>query len=304
MDPLTHCLVGGLAAKTVHTSKRRFWIMVLLGSAPDLDVLFNFFGSWAFWLQHRGVTHSLLGLVIQPLLFAWLFRKFDPGSLSKRTFHYSLPIILHVICDGLTSYGIPLLSPFSFQEFSADLMVGLSFIPILFMGFGLYLLYRKESGGWKEVRPLWFGWALYFCMAISAKAYAAKLVQVPTSLVIPSMANPFLWSGIQQDEADKKYHAYQINLMAGSQVVTHSIPLPATNDEWVLASQKSPLVQVFQKENRWPVVRVISGGENQAVQWGRLLFSTRGVVRGKIEVLIDPKGKILEEKKIFNFWNP
>src|SRR4051812_38611963 len=123
MDPLTHCLVGGMAAKTGGTSKRRFWIMCFLGSAPDLDVFFNGLGSWAWIIQHRGITHSLLGIVLQSLFYAWVFARWDQGPYRERAIHYSLPIGAHILCDYLTAFGVPLFSPFIFKEYSADLMV-------------------------------------------------------------------------------------------------------------------------------------------------------------------------------------
>ncbi len=166
MDPLTHSLVGGMAAKTVGTTKRRFWIMMFLGAAPDLDVVFNVFGGWAFWLQHRGISHSILGVVAQALFYSLVFQKWDKGSFAERAWHYSLPLFFHSVCDYLTSFGVPLLSPFSFQEYSADLMGGLALLPILFMSVGLVRIYQKGSFGWSATRPLWMGWLLYFMMAV------------------------------------------------------------------------------------------------------------------------------------------
>src|SRR5690242_11931545 len=108
MDPLTHCLLGGMAAKTVGGSRRRFWIMVFLGAAPDLDVLASGLGSWAFALQHRGISHSLVGVFLQAVFYAWAFKSFDRGLFWRRAGHYSLPLALHVACDYLTSFGVPL----------------------------------------------------------------------------------------------------------------------------------------------------------------------------------------------------
>jgi hypothetical protein len=108
MDPITHSLVGGLAAKTVGTTKRRFWVMMFLGTAPDLDVLFNGLGSWAFWLQHRGISHSILGIVVQTLLYAWIFQKWDVGSYRQRAWHYFLPLFLHSFC-GFTKTTVSII---------------------------------------------------------------------------------------------------------------------------------------------------------------------------------------------------
>src|SRR4051794_30138701 len=101
MDPLTHALVGGMVAKTTGGPRRRFWILMLLGEVPDLDILAAPLGPWAFWLQHRGISHSLIGFVVEALFFAWAFRKWDPGAYWHRAALYSLPLFLHGFCDYL-----------------------------------------------------------------------------------------------------------------------------------------------------------------------------------------------------------
>src|SRR5688572_27879989 len=105
MDPLTHVLMGGLAAKTLKVSPRRFWIMSLLGMAPDIDVLANGLGSWAFAIQHRGITHSFIGLIIQTFFYATVLGRYDKGIFRTRAWHYFFPLFFHLTCDFLTEYG-------------------------------------------------------------------------------------------------------------------------------------------------------------------------------------------------------
>ena len=305
MDPITHCLVGGLTAKTIGTSKRRFWIMMFLGIAPDLDVLFNPLGGWAFWLQHRGFSHSILGLVFQSFFFAWFLKRWDSGPFKERALHYSLPLTFHVLCDYLTHYGVPLFSPFSFQDFSADLVVSLTLIPALFMAAGLVWMHYRGKDGWSAARPLWMGWVVYLFVAASGKAYAIKLVNASPGSVtaIPSMINPFSWAAIRQDEATRIYHTYSIDLLKGEQKTVYGVSGP-TDEFPIQASLKSSEVQHFLKNSRWPVVRYSALPDGWQVEWGNLLFSSRGMVRGKWLVRLSSQGEIKETRRIFSFWDP
>src|ERR1051326_1285203 len=176
MDPLSHALIGGLSAKSMRVSKRRFWVMTLLGMAPDLDVLGNFLPGWAMAFQHRGITHSVVGLILQALFYAWILQRWDVGPFKERLFHYAIPIGAHILADLLTPYGVPLLAPFNFREFSFDLLSSLNLIPLVLMGVGLWWLHRRDRHGWRETRFLWVMWALYLVVSVTEKTYAAFIV--------------------------------------------------------------------------------------------------------------------------------
>ncbi|MBV9080841.1 MAG: metal-dependent hydrolase [Elusimicrobia bacterium] len=294
-----------MAAKSVGSSKRRFWIMSLLGAAPDIDIFFGFLGSWAWPIQHRGLSHSLVGVVFQALFYAWIFGRWDKGPFARRAIEYSLPLFAHLGCDYLTAFGVPMLAPFTFREYSADLTVGLTLIPMFIMAVGLAWAYINELNGWKATRPIWAGWALYLFMTVSGKAYAAKLVpQEPRAMMIPSAASPFEWTVVCPDPKTHSYRRYEVDLMRGRREAASSVPMPG--DELpVKSSLTSPVVQDFLKSNRWPVARVSAtklGGWD--VEWGNLLFSTRGMVRGKVRVHVDDDGHVTSSERIYNFWNP
>jgi hypothetical protein len=269
-----------------------------------LDVLANGLGGWAHWIQHRGVTHSLVGLVIQALVYAALFTKWDVGSYRQRALHYSMPIGLHILCDYLTAFGVPLLAPFSFQSFSADLMVDLGLIPMVCMGVGLTWLHRRELDGWRATRPMWMVWALYFMMMITGKSYAMRLIeQSGPTIALPTVVNPFHWRTMRLDNVSKTYHQSYVDLFSTERAQDVIISMPKS-DFAIEASAKSKQVQEFLKDNRWPVARVRQRASGWTVEWGNLLFSTRGLVRGKVAVDVASTGEILASRKIFSFWNP
>lgn len=304
MDPITHSLVGAVAAKTVGASRRRLWIMAVLGAIPDLDVVANAFGSWAYLFQHRGLSHSAIGLVFQPVVFAFLLAPLDRGRFSTRAFHYSIPIALHLVCDLLTSYGVPLWSPFSLREFSMDLVNPVTIVPMIFMAGGLYWLIKTNRSGWAATRPVWGAWVLYIAVASSGKAYATRLTETQGHMTaLPSTVNPLSWRAVAIDGDGHRYHHYSINLWKGTTTTAGSFGVPR-DERPVQASLLSPQVREFLDESRWPVVRVMPDGNHWKVEWGTLLFSARGTVRSKLAVRVSDTGNVLDVDRTFGFWDP
>jgi|GEM_PF-4286406 len=304
MDPITHSLVGALAAKTVRASRRRFWIMALLAVVPDLDFLANSLGSWASILQHRGLTHSLFGLILFSLCFAWILRRFDQGPFAQRARDYSLPWAFHIFGDYLTGFGVPLFSPFILNEYSLNLVTAITWIPLLITISALVWLHRQKKEGWVHTRPIWALWGLYLVLTLSGKVYASKIVSTSASVTtLPTFYNPFAWRAIEIDDETHSYHHYEINLLKRQKRLVFIFPQP-NGDFPVKASMDSLLVQDFLKENRFPVVRALKNGDQWEVEWGTLLFSTRGTARSKVLVNLSLEGKILSSQKSFGFWNP
>lgn len=305
MDPLTHSLIGAVSAKGVKASPRRFWIMTWLGMVPDLDVLLNGFGGWAVLLQHRGITHSFVGLFLQAIFYSFLFKKYDKGPFGERALQYSIPMALHIFCDYLTSYGVPLFSPFSLANFSWDLAGSLNFFPVALTLLALFWLHKKKLHGWRAVTPVWAIWALYFVVVASGRSYAAHLTCAPSSMVtaIPSLSSPLSWRAVAVDAKNHDYRHYNVDIWSGSVTFLGRSPQP-NNDFSVQKSLNSPLVQEFMKNNRWPTVRVKGTPTGWRVEWGSIIYSVRGMVRGKVAVDVDKDGHITNEQPIVSFWDP
>lgn len=278
---------------------------MFLGEAPDLDVFFGGFGPGAFWLQHRGITHSFFGVAIQAVLFFWIFSRWDKGPRLERLWHYAIPLFLHVCCDYLTSYGIPLLSPFNFKEFSGDFVPAITLVPLVFMLLGLGYLHRNKKEGWVASRPIWAAWGLYLLLSLSGKAYAFHLAQPLEGkvTVVSGLMNPASWTAVAQDGACCRYRAHRINTLFGKKKT--GIVVDTDKDDSVIrASLQSPGIRRFVETTRWPVARKIAHQADWKVEWGKMLFSSRGMVRGQWSVDVDAQGHVSNETRIFNFWTP
>jgi inner membrane protein len=107
------CVGEAVAGKQL--GKKAMLLGAIAQSLPDIDFLFAFFlDVTENLLSHRGITHSLIFLLLITPIFAWIGYKTWPGKLSWRhwIFFISLEIGIHLLLDSLNNYGMGLLEPF------------------------------------------------------------------------------------------------------------------------------------------------------------------------------------------------
>lgn len=89
-------------------------IGLILGSLlPDIDTPHSILGRYnifSYFMSHRGITHTLLGLAI----FSFLVYGIFPNTAKGFIFGY----YLHLLMDFLTPQGIMWLYPFNKKYFS------------------------------------------------------------------------------------------------------------------------------------------------------------------------------------------
>ncbi|MEZ5440188.1 MAG: metal-dependent hydrolase [Lysobacterales bacterium] len=117
MDSVTQILLGAsVAAACVPAVQRRraLGYGAVLGTLPDLDVLWRFSDPVAAFTYHRSASHSLLLLPWLALLLWWLVRRLDPAlSVAPRRWllAFLLALVTHPLLDALTIYGTQLWWP-------------------------------------------------------------------------------------------------------------------------------------------------------------------------------------------------
>ena len=141
----------GFAAKL---GPRAILIGAATGIAPDFDTFVGLGDPIAGWINHRGLTHSLLfapvaGVVIGSLTFAWhktraagtdpdhprhaaWERGSAPGALSAWIWLFILCIGTHPLLDLFTPYGTQLLAPLTNHRFAID---AIAIIDPIYTGF-------------------------------------------------------------------------------------------------------------------------------------------------------------------------
>ena len=103
MDSITQAVLGAavgeatLGRRVGH--KAPLW-GALLGTLPDLDVLYPFADPVSAFTWHRGPSHSIFVLAALTPLVVWLILKLHPGTLEQRRGWY------HLVLSGLRSKGL------------------------------------------------------------------------------------------------------------------------------------------------------------------------------------------------------
>jgi len=117
MDDITHALAGGLIGRSQPSARKGLVLACVFGAlAPDMDCLYTLGLHDLYLTEHRGFTHSWLGLLPMTLLataLAWLFvrRRPDRASFMAMSGMALLGVLSHLFLDLCTSWGTMLLWP-------------------------------------------------------------------------------------------------------------------------------------------------------------------------------------------------
>lgn len=108
--------------------------LVVASNLPDIDILVSLWGDLAYLEHHRGVTHSIVGLLIQGPILAGAVFAFDRGIRMRRnpdaepTSFGALVLVAlvglfaHLLLDWTNSYGVRPMLPFDERWFYGDLV--------------------------------------------------------------------------------------------------------------------------------------------------------------------------------------
>lgn len=135
MDNLTHSLVGLALAKSglERLSPYATAVCVLAANAPDADVVTGFWGRWFALEHHRGITHSIVGVIAIGFLLPLIFYLVDKAVAKRKEREPRVKLkglliagliatISHPILDWTNNYGVRPFLPFNEQWFYGDLV--------------------------------------------------------------------------------------------------------------------------------------------------------------------------------------
>lgn len=165
MDNLTHSLVGLTISKAglEKYSPATAIICILAANAPDIDLVSGIFGDrWTLLHYHRGITHSLLGMLLLALIIPsifWLGDVIISGwRRQARTLRFGgllgaslIASATHPLLDWTNNYGIRPLLPWSGKWFYGDLVFIADPFLWLILGACAFLLtsrYKWQLGLW------------------------------------------------------------------------------------------------------------------------------------------------------------
>lgn len=223
MDSLTQAALGAAVGELLLGRKLGWhgaaW-GAFLGTLPDLDIVVMPFLDEASAIRwHRGLSHSLLAIVVMPLLLAWpLARLHRKRGLTVREAGWMTFWVwgTHVLIDCFNSYGTQIFEPFSDRRVGIGnlfIIDPLFTVPLL-LGLVLALASRRES----RRRGLVMRWALglsaaYAVLTVGMKLratgemrewVAGELRDARLVAVSPTALNTVLWRGLA--ETPEGYH--------------------------------------------------------------------------------------------------
>lgn len=160
MDNLTHSLVGLAAAKAglERLSPGATALCVVAANAPDGDIITLFVGGrWLYLYHHRGITHSVIGVLIialvLPLLFYFVDRiqarlrgRIPNVRLSGLVLTSVIVSATHPLMDWANNYGIRPWLPWSSQWYYGDILFIVDPYLWLLLGGAVFLLCAKSKG--------------------------------------------------------------------------------------------------------------------------------------------------------------
>jgi len=146
MDTVTHGLAGWLIARSLPEKWKGGHpetvsaVVALAAVLPDADNVASLLGSEMYLRIHRGLSHSLPGVLAVALVMSLLFVRY--GKLKDRRAVFLLALLgqfSHVLLDLLNSYGTQVLLPFSDARLALDILfvVDLVFTGIIVAGLAL-----------------------------------------------------------------------------------------------------------------------------------------------------------------------
>ena len=104
MDSVTQAVLGAAVGEATLGrrvgAKAALWGAVL-GTLPDLDVLYPFADPVSAFTWHRGPSHSLFVLAALTPVVVWLILKLHPDSSEHRSGWYRLVLSVFELCSIL-----------------------------------------------------------------------------------------------------------------------------------------------------------------------------------------------------------
>ncbi|MBZ5545316.1 MAG: metal-dependent hydrolase [Acidobacteriia bacterium] len=250
MDNLTHTLTAVAMSHAGLNRKTRFATLALIIGAniADIDSVSRFDSSATYLEYHRGITHSLLGVIVLGALVAAAIYFLGRRARAKKTgppvdARWLLVCSLiatgsHLLLDFTNAYGVRPFLPFSGRWYAWDIMFIIDplLLTLLALGLGLPWLFRLISEEVGARKPSYQRGAIFalssmvllwglrdfaYRRVLSLLDSHTYLQETPRRLgAFPTPVNPFLWTGVV--ETDSVLHVLAANALADDVDATHT----------------------------------------------------------------------------------
>jgi len=331
MDNLTHTLTGIAISQAGFNRKTRYATLAIVIGAniPDIDSVSGFWGSVAYLQHHRGITHSILGVIVLGVALAAVFYFFGKRVRPKKSGpHLNGRWLLlgclaatgsHLLLDFTNSYGIRPFLPFSghWYAWGIEPIVDPLLWLILIVGLALPALFRlitEEVGARKTgfqtgaiislcaVAALWglrdFSHRRALNMLDSIRYHQANPQQLGA---FPTFTNPFEWTGVV--ETANAFYVLPVGTinadLAPAEARVFHKPEPSPALKKALETRTG---RVFMDFARFPWAQVVPTEKGVTVTVRDLRFQAANARRGgfAIRIKLDQQLHVLSQQFKFS----
>jgi inner membrane protein len=238
MDTITHIVLGAALGEVLageKLGKKALLIGAIAGNLPDIDFVASFWLDSArdVWF-HRGITHSLLFVVVVSLLLALVARRAaradelgrQAGRSAAMTFKhwwlfFGVQLLVHIFIDAFNAYGTGWFEPFSSYRVTFNVLFVADPLYSCWLGiaFLALLILRRDS----TARKNWarFGLLLssvYLCYCLVNKwridqsvewQLRQQAIRYDRYFTTPTPLNGCLWYIVAEDSSGDEYTGYR-----------------------------------------------------------------------------------------------
>ncbi len=315
MDPVTHALVSATLdrAGLRRVSRSAMLILLVSGTAADLDLLSYLGGAGAYFHYHNAVLHSILGSAALAVATALAFCIFgrepqrQPLRFPRVLLLCAIGAGVHLLLDCLGAQGVQLFWPFRARQFSLDLLPPIDpwILGVLIVGLLLPALFRlvsEEIGERKKKKTVSKG-AVAALVLVALYTGARGLLHqravqtlmahdyhgaAPLSAgAFPDSASPFLWRGVVATANTIE----QISVPVGSEDEFHadsSLTNYKPEDSLALdVARRTPFAKQFLRYARFPIAELQSIPNGSLVTLRDLRFPQDSDSPGNLRAVIE-----------------
>jgi inner membrane protein len=259
--------------------------LVLASNLPDLDVVLLARSEASYLLFHRGLTHSLLGLLVLPPLLAlglwWGLRRTRFGWLCLVCWAGAA---LHVAYDLVTPWGTILLYPFSLDRYALDWLFIVDFVTWGVPVTAVVAAWRRPARSRAAAALFLVGIALYAGFSglvhravVGATVNAERQAGQPIGEVqaFPQLGAPWRWQGLAVAPltvAAPWISRYGVTGLPPEGRLEDRIPR-GFDDPWARRAFATADGQAYLWWARVPLARVVARDERVVVTLADLRFS-------------------------------
>ncbi len=305
-------------------------LMMVAANAPDVDVLWSWFGGTGQYLRlHRGWTHSLVFsplIALLPLAIVWLVdrnRHSARGVLAWGWFCAWLGVLSHLAMDWTNIYGIRLLLPFSNEFFRLDSVnvVDFAIWALLLLGVALPALARLVSSEIGAKPGSGKGWAVVVLCLLACyegerwllhdravRTLDAHIYDGSTPVRVGAFAvdaNPFAWKGVVETAAG--FNVFYMNLREEFDPRAGRIYYKPETSAPIEAARKDPRFQSLIGFSNWLLWRITPAPEPEGASHVELLdlrFGTPTSPGLSAGGLVTADGRVLDSEVGFGRVQP